>query len=355
MARLPPLATFIVTGFFGAGKTTLLNRLLQDPALADTLVVVNEFGAVGLDHLLMEKASEGVVLLASGCLCCALRGELLDTLADLAARRASGDLPAFTRVIIETSGLADPGPVMQTILSPALAGAGYRLHGVVTLVDAVHGPATLDAEAVSVAQVAVADRLLLSKDDLAPETAALRGRLAALNPLAPVFSAANAAAQTVFAPREDLMTLPTEAPAPAGTTRRLMLGHGARQAQGFACHDAGIGAFALTCAAAMTPGALETFFDLLTARHGEGLLRIKGLVKVADDPARPVVVQGVRHVLHPVARLPAWPDGRATTRLVFIGRDLDAAGIEDLFAAFCDEPRLDAPDRAALTDNPLAW
>ena len=333
------LPTFIVTGFLGAGKTSLLNRLLRDPALAGTMVVVNEFGAVGLDHLLMERGSEGVVLLASGCLCCAQRGALLDTLADLAARRESGELPAFSRVVIETSGLADPGPVMQTILSPALAQAGYRLAGVVTLVDAVHGEATLEAEAMSLAQVAVADRILISKLDLAPDSAALRVRLAALNPLAPVLDAAASPADLIFAPRE---SLGAQAPFPG------------RGISAFACHDAGIGSLVLTSAVPIRSLALLEFLDRLASRHGEGLLRLKGLVLVREDPARPLLVQGVRHLLYPTRRLPAWPDGVAQTRLVLIGRDLDAAAIDSLFAAFSDEPQADTPDRAAMMDNPLA-
>jgi len=319
--------------------------------------VVNEFGDVGLDHLLMEKAGEGVVLLASGCLCCSMRGELLDTLLDLASRRETGALPPFARVIIETTGLADPAPVLQTLLAPMVAAAGYRLAGVVTLVDALLGDATLDEHAVSVAQVAVADQLLLAKEDLVSDPArlaALRERLAALNPAARLGSAAEASSTALFA--ADARPVPA---LPAGATGRtglsqLALGRG-QSRPGFTCHDASISSFALTTATAMTAEAMEGFFALLQERHGASLLRVKALIKLAHDPERPVVVQGVQHVLHPVARLKAWPDGEAFSRLVFIGRDLDAAGIADLFAAFSDEPRLDAPDRAALTGNPLTW
>lgn len=332
----PLLPAFVLTGFLGAGKTTLLNRLVKDPALADTAVVINEFGDAGLDHLLVEKSGDGTVLLASGCLCCSLRGDLLDTLADLAERRAAGSLPPFARVVIETTGLAHPTPVLQTLLAPRLTAAGYALAGVIAVADAHRGGALLDEHVESIAQLAVADRILISKADLVADTASFAARLEALNPRATIGLVQDARPADLLA-AVPLATAEPRQPRPF-----------------FSAHDASIASFVLATGKAMEPYRLVGFLDELRERHGEGLLRLKGLVKLSDDPTRPLVIQGVQHVLHPPERLLAWPGADERTRIVLIGKELDRRGIEDLFAAFCGEVRLDAPDRAALTDNPLA-
>lgn len=334
----PRIPAFVLTGFLGAGKTTLLNRLLKDPALADTAVVINEYGEAGLDHLLVEKSGDGVVLLSSGCLCCSLRGDLLDTLADLAARRASGELPPFARVMIETTGLAHPTPVLQTLMAPQLAAAGYVLAGVIAVADALRGEALLDQHAEAVAQLAVADRILVSKTDLAGDATAFMARLQALNPRAAIGLMPDAGAA-------ELLDEPEFPSAGAAVGTRPV----------FSAHDASIASFTLETDKVLAPGHFIAFIDELRERFGEGLLRFKALVKLADDPGRPVVLHGVQHWFAPPERLDAWPSPDRRTRIVVIGRDLDRRGIEDLFAAFCDEPRLDAPDRAALTDNPLAF
>ncbi|WP_448950409.1 CobW family GTP-binding protein [Labrys neptuniae] len=334
----PRIPAFVLTGFLGAGKTTLLNRLLRDPALADTAVVINEYGEAGLDHLLVEKSGDGVVLLSSGCLCCSLRGDLLDTLADLAARRAAGTLPPFARVVIETSGLAHPTPVLQTLMAPQLAAAGYVLAGVVAVADALRGEALLDTHAESLAQLAVADRILISKADLAGDITAFTARLQALNPQARIGPMREADAGDVLIEPD----LP-------GVAARV----GTRPV--FSAHDAAITSFTLVTDKVLAPGRFVGFIDELRERFGEGLLRFKALVRLADDPERPVVLHGVQHWFAPPERLAAWPSADRRSRIVVIARDPDRRGIEDLFAAFCDEPRLDAPDRAALTDNPLAF
>ncbi|WP_454811944.1 CobW family GTP-binding protein [Labrys neptuniae] len=334
----PRIPAFVVTGFLGAGKTTLLNRLLKDPALADTAVVINEYGEAGLDHLLVEKSGDGVVLLSSGCLCCSLRGDLLDTLADLAARRASGELPPFARVVIETTGLAHPTPVLQTLMAPQLAAVGYVLAGVIAVADALRGEALLDEHAEAVAQLAVADRILVSKTDLAGDVATFTGRLQALNPRAAISLMPDAEAAAA------LLEVPFPSAGSAVVTRPF-----------FSAHDASIASFTLETDKTLMPARFIAFIDELRERFGEGLLRFKALVRLADDPERPVVLHGVQHWFAPPERLDAWPSPDWRTRIVVIGRDLDRRGIEDLFAAFCDEPRLDAPDRAALTDNPLAF
>ncbi|MFO0346409.1 MAG: CobW family GTP-binding protein [Labrys sp. (in: a-proteobacteria)] len=374
--RLP---VTLLTGFLGAGKTTVLNRVLKDPALKGAAVLINEFGDIGLDHLLVEAVDDTVLVLSSGCLCCTIRGELIDTVGDLLDRREAGGVPAFDRIIIETTGLADPAPILQTLTAhPRLAGA-LVLDGVVTLVDAVNGLSTLDHHRESLRQVAVADRLIVTKTDLAGPSEALRARLARLNPAAPVIDGAMADA-ALFAGLG-----PWRADGKIGDVRAWLAaerhdaahhqhsdhhhhdhdhphhdhhhhhGHpGGQHAHDRNRHDDRIRSFSLSQTRALTPSALEMFLDLVRAEHGPKLLRYKGLVKLTDDPARPVVLHGVQHVMHPPVRLAAWPDGDATSRLVFIVQDVESARIERLFAAFSGEVRIDAPDAAALTDNPLA-
>ena len=341
LTRPRPIPFHIVTGFLGAGKTTLVNRLLRAADLAGALVMVNEWGEIGLDNLLYERLTGDAILVNGGCVCCALRGDLIDALRDALARRDSGALPPFARIVLETTGLAEPAPILHALFADPGLATRLVLAGVTTVVDAVNAAATIALRPESARQVALADRLVVAKTDLWPQAtraAAFIGVTAALRRLNPVAPILDGAAGEFSA--SDFLAV-TGAP-PVGTGAvAAPAGHGVKT-------------YGFRSDAALDPVAFTQFLSVLGAMLGPRLLRLKGLFKLADRPETPILVEGVQHVFHPPRILPRWPDGDRSSRAVLIVERVEAREAETLWAALNRAPRIDAPDLAALLDNPLA-
>ncbi|MDO9707696.1 CobW family GTP-binding protein [Paracraurococcus lichenis] len=286
----------VVTGFLGAGKSTLLRRVLRDPAWADSAVIVNEFGEIPLDHDLIAASEESFVSASTGCLCCVVRDDLTRTLLDLLRRREAGEVPRYERVLIETSGLADPAPILHALMTDEALAATHALQGVATLVDALHGEAALARHPEAQRQVMLADRILVTKPDLAP---APEAAIRALNPAAPLRAAEQGAAEPawLFAPAPRPADLPDWA----------------------ARHTAGLTSIVIEREAPIPALALTLWMQGLAEHAGPRLLRLKGLVALAEDPARPAVLHAIQHMVHPLEWLDRWPGADRRSRIVLIG------------------------------------
>ncbi|WP_417846566.1 GTP-binding protein [Thalassospira povalilytica] len=354
------IATTVITGFLGSGKTTLLNALLTQDGMDSTAVLINEFGEIGLDHLLVREVSEDVVLLNSGCICCSVRGDLISGLRDLFVKRTRGEIPAFDRVIIETTGLADPAPILHTLMTDPLLTTKFRLDSVVTTVDAIHGSGQLDQHPESVKQAAVADRILMTKSDLADDATrtALEARLRALNPAAPIYQVINGDIAVsklfnagLYDPETKSMDvqkwLRDEAYDHHGDethdhehshdqshdhshSRDDAHDHGHdhhghshdhNQDHDVNRHDDHIQSFCITFDEPLHWDAFVTWAEIFTQMRGESLLRVKGILNLVGEDA-PVAIHAVQHVFHPPASLPAWPSDDHRSKIVFITKDL---------------------------------
>lgn len=356
--RLP---VSVITGFLGSGKTTLLKALLPQPAMADTAVVINEFGEIGLDHLLVETSNEDTILMSSGCLCCTIRGDLIDTLRRLYKRRDKGEVPCFRRLVIETTGLADPAPILHTLISDPLLSHFYRLDGVIATVDAINAPDQLDRQFESVKQAAVADRIVLTKADLASadQLAALEARLRRLNPAAPILRVQHGQVAAEELLDAGLFNPALKSPDVAGWLRDEAYdghdhhghdhdhghdhhhhGHSHQTAGDVNRHDDHIRAFCLTRDEPIDWARFVAWIEMLITLRGADLLRIKGILNVAGSH-QPVAVHGIQHLFHPPAVLPDWQNEDHRSKIVFITRDLERDWLERSMAEFLGAAFLD--------------
>jgi len=348
----PLIPVTLLTGFLGSGKTTVLNHLVRRPGLARTLVIINEFGEVGLDHLLMSRLpDDSVVEMSSGCLCCTIRGDLVSTLKDAHWRFSRGGERQFDRVVIETTGLADPAPIVQTLMTVGVITRRYRFDGVVTTVDLTNAERTLDTQPEALKQAAMADCLLLTKADLAEPAAvtALEQRLLAINPSARRLRVHNGAVAPdslfglgLFDPATKIPDVARWLNEEAFLDAQDAHGHDAHQGHGhhhhdhdLNRHDERIGAFCLVLDQPLDSGLIDAWLDQQLSLCGRDMLRIKGILNV-QGRSGPLVIQGVQHVRHPTMELPAWPSDDRRSKLVFITRGIARETIEASLGAFID-------------------
>ncbi len=345
-----PLPVSVLTGFLGSGKTTVLNYLIQQPEMSRTLVLINEFGEIGLDHDLVTHSEDEVVIeMSSGCLCCTIRGELAKTLREAPKRFACDGVAGFDRVVIETTGLADPAPILHTLMTDSVIARRYRLDGVIATIDAVNGSDTLDQQIESVKQAAMADRLLLTKADLADFDVLrrMKQRLRTLNPAAPQLIAYQGAVDPTLLFDAGLYDPKTKSPdvqnwlkaeaygEPHGHGHGTA-GHGdTHQHNDVNRHDAHIKALCLTIDEPIRGDAFDAWLELLLQLRGANFLRIKGIVNVFELDG-PIVIHGVQHIFHPPVRLKEWPSEDCRSRIVFITRDIDESVLRNTLSIFTD-------------------
>ena len=353
-----PLAISVLTGFLGSGKTTLLKELLQHPDMDETAVIVNEFGEIGLDHLLVESSSEDIVLMNSGCLCCTVRGDLIETIRKLYKQRLMKEVPTFNRIVIETTGLADPAPILQTLMSDPFLSDRFRLDGVIATVDAINGTETLNNHQESIKQAAVADRLLLTKTDLSKDGdfRGLLARLKELNPTASIFKIAKGQIDPaqlfnagLYNPETKTLDVQNWLKAEAfedshkhnhdhdhGHHHHHDHGHHHGHSHDPNRHDDKVHAFCLIHDKPLDWDQLNSWVDMLITLYGSNLLRIKGLLNIEGDE-KPIVIHGVQHIFHPPVMLEGWPDKDRRSKIVFIVKDLKQEMFEDTFKAFMEQ------------------
>lgn len=339
---LTTIPVTVVTGFLGSGKTTMLSSLLKKEEMKNTAVIINEFGEIGLDHALIEKSDENILELKSGCICCTIRSDLHDTLLTLAEKMAQGDISPFNKVVIETTGLADPAPIIHTLMTSFDLQRIFKLDGVVTLVDAVNGEATLDSQQESVKQAALAERIILSKTDLADEATqkSLVRRLKAINPAVTIITGNHG-----DVPVSAIIGLGTYDPYNKSQDVKEWLAaekyeeshnhshdHGHHHHHDVNRHDKNIRAFTMKSEKPVDIKAFSFFLQLLGGQVDQDLLRVKGIINVEGE-SRPAVIHGVQHIFHPLQWLDKWPDDDHSTRLVFITRNIEKEQVEKFFHA----------------------
>ena len=321
----------VLTGFLGSGKTTLLQRLLRSPRMGRTAVLINEFGEIGLDHLLVQQVDESVVLLQSGCICCSIRDDLASALRGLLSRRERGEIPAFDRIVIETTGLADPGPILYTLLSEPVIRHHFQLGNVITTVDVMNAVLHLSGNREGIKQVAAADRLVLTKSDLAEagQTSAVHEELARLNPSARIWDAAQEPVDADF-----LLDAMPSAPARYRLQNEGAGVTGADATKGLRPHTESVSSMSLVLDRPIDWTAFGIWLSLLLNRHGDDVLRVKGILCVEGSDT-PVLINGVQHIVHPPRHLERWPTPDHCSRIVFITRGIDHGQLRRSLEAFC--------------------
>ncbi len=341
--RTDRIPVSVITGFLGSGKTTLLNALLKNPGMAETAVIVNEFGEIGIDHLLVEEAFEDTLLLNSGCLCCTIRGDLVDTLDRLHGQMSRGEIPPFKRAVIETTGLADPAPVLQTLMNEPLITNRFRIDGIVTTVDAANGMLQFEEHPEPIKQAAVADRIVLTKTDLVSkqESDALKQRLSSINPAAPVFEVIQGEIEPKHLFDAGLFDPAKKIPDVEKWLQAESYKEDDAHAHDHAHHDVNrhgenIRSFCLTYETPIPWNAFREWLESVASVRGSDLLRMKGIVNIEGEET-PIVIHAVQHVFHPPTRLRSWPDDDHSSRIVFITRNIEKEPLEKTLEAFAGQ------------------
>jgi len=340
---LPRIPLTLLTGFLGSGKSTLLTQILADKRFGDTAVVVNEFGEIGIDGFLVEHRAEQMVIMTTGCLCCTIRGDIRETLLDLDARRAAGEIPAFSRVVVETTGIADPAPVIHTLMMEPELERRFGLGGVVATIDAINGGPTIETHPECAKQIAVADRLVLTKHDLIDANAdpddflRLMSTIRRLNPGAPLFDRHEEGFDLKGLFDAGLYDLATKSADVGQWLSAEAVGDEVHHHH----HDVNrhgeeIRTFTVVFDEPLRGSSFLVAMEYLTANFGPDLLRIKGLVNLREEPGRPIAVHGVQHLLHEMVWLDSWPDLDHRTKLVFITRNISRETIDAFLANWVD-------------------